>query len=680
MDKTFVAASADDVRALIATLWLGPSPASDTIGDVRLAPHQVTAIGRIRIAFTEFGGALLCDVVGSGKTYIGAAVASAVKNALIIAPASLRQMWVEALRQTQTNARFITVESLSSRTPSFDAIDTIIVDEAHHFRNTSTIRHRRLADLISSSTVLLMTATPIHNSRRDLESLLSLFLGTRAAHLSDPELATLVVRRDKTQIGGSAPIPEVRATEWLTVGDDEDIADAIIALPPPVPPRDSGRADSLVVHGLVRQWASSEAALRSAVQRRLTRASALEASLEEGDYPSAIELRSWVNGEDSIQLGFAGLLAPPSSDLPGDLLAAVRLHAAALRRLLALLKSHRVLDAERAERLRLIRSRHHDAAIVAFSSYEATVRTLFEGLCGSGRVALLTSRGGRVAGGRVSRSEIIEQFSPTGRAPPTSDRIDFLLTTDLLSEGVNLQRAEVVVHLDLPWTPARIDQRVGRIARIGSPHPRVSVYGLAPPPSAENILSTSEVLGEKWQAATKALGRERDLGLGTTHQPVTPAPAESHEGLRTIISRWRRAGTGPLTNERKTIVAAVVALEPGFIAVIERNARLILIGCECSAISECRRATSRGSLTPPVAPSAPIDAGATERALAQVNDWITARDASESAGLGSSAFLRTRRRILEIDDGITYAYRIKSNQLRLKMLRRRRGKNIEQVS
>jgi superfamily II DNA or RNA helicase len=652
VDETFLTSSAEDVRALIAALWLGPPDSSDRIGDIRLAPHQVTAISRIRVAFAEFGGALLCDVVGSGKTYIGAAIASEARNALIIAPASLRPMWMEALRQTKTDARFITIESLSRSAPARVKADTIVIDEAHHFRNAATIRRRHLADLICGRTVLMMTATPIHNSRRDLDSLFALFLGARAAHLTDADLASLVVRRDKTQIVCSAPIPDVRTTEWLPVGDDGAIANAILALPPPVPPRDSGSADALVAHGLVRQWASSEAALQSAVQRRLARAAALEASLDVGDYPSVVELGSWMSGDDSIQLGFAGLLAPHSAAAFSDLLAAVRMHATALRRLVSQLKSVRTLDDERAARLCEIRSRHPSALIVAFSSYEATVRMLFEILSRSERVAMLTSRGGRVAGGRVSRAEIIEQFSPGGPIVAASDRIDLLLTTDLLSEGVNLQKAEVVIHLDLPWTPARIEQRVGRLARVGSHHSQVSVYGLAPPPSAERILSTSELLGAKWRAACAALGREHDLGLGTVDPPLSRAPSESHEAIRSLISCWHDCGINPHENEKYPVVAAIEADEPGFVALIERNATFILIGTDGSKISEspvivervCQAANGK---------DASVDEHLAELALACIEDWMTARDASETAGLGSSAFLRTRRQMLGRIDAAT---------------------------
>src|SRR5262249_4823210 len=61
-----------------------------------------------------------------------------------------------------------------------------------------------------------------------------------------------------------------------------------------------------------------------------------------------------------------------------------------------------------------------------------------------------------------------------------------LLATDLLSEGLNLQDASRVVHYDLPWTPARLAQRVGRMDRLASPHPHVETVTFLP---AEPLLS-----------------------------------------------------------------------------------------------------------------------------------------------------------------------------------------------
>jgi len=92
--------------------------------------------------------------------------------------------------------------------------------------------------------------------------------------------------------------------------------------------------------------------------------------------------------------------------------------------------------------------------------------------------------------------------------PKTSsaDRIDLLLSTDLLSEGVNLQDAEVVVHLDIPWTAARLEQRVGRLARMGSKHSTVTVYLIRPPASAAALLE-NEIVPMYYERDKKGLPR-----------------------------------------------------------------------------------------------------------------------------------------------------------------------------
>jgi hypothetical protein len=72
-----------------------------------------------------------------------------------------------------------------------------------------------------------------------------------------------------------------------------------------------------------------------------------------------------------------------------------------------------------------------------------------------------------------------------------------LIATDLLSEGLNLQDAERVVHYDLPWSPARLAQRVGRIDRLGSSHRTISTLTFLPPPSLARALVIEERLASK---------------------------------------------------------------------------------------------------------------------------------------------------------------------------------------
>jgi superfamily II DNA/RNA helicase len=174
------------------------------------------------------------------------------------------------------------------------------------------------------------------------------------------------------------------------------------------------------------------------------------------------------------------------------LLAAVRAHEAAVRDLLATLDSSPDPDVDRAAAIRAIRARHDGERVIAFAESAETVEALFRLLRSDAGVAMLRARGATVAGGALTRQEALSQFAPSAQGaaePPRSKRIELLVATDLLSEGVNLQDASVVIHLDLPWNPARLEQRVGRVSRIGSPHARVAVYALRPPAPAERLLA-----------------------------------------------------------------------------------------------------------------------------------------------------------------------------------------------
>ena len=604
---------------------------------------------RIEASIDEFGGAFLCDVVGSGKTYVGLAIAAKMRNPLIIAPAGLREMWASAMRATESRARFVTAESLSRKPLVLDECDGIIVDEAHHFRNPGAIRHRNLATLVRQRPILFLTATPIHNSRNDLENLASLFLGERARALSDLEWARLIVRRERASVSTSVSLPEVAPTTWLSVSDNTQLTEMLLALPPPVPLKDAGEARALVSHGLIRQWASSDSALSAALSRRISRASALEVSLERGEYPSEQDIRSWILGDDAIQLGLPGLFRAEEHHNCEELVSSIRAHAAALRNVLAALRSGPSHDHERAELLRKLLQTTSEARVVAFGSYEATVLGLFGRLQGAYRVAALTARGGRVASGSIGRSEILRQFAAEAPAPREAERIELLLTTDLLSEGVNLQNAGVVVHLDIPWTSARLDQRVGRVARIGSRHPSVKIFGLRPPASAEAVLQSSSLVTAKWLAATAAIGKTDEHGLSSDRVNSASAPPEIHEAIRGVLSRWLNSEI-PRSKFEIPAIAAVNASAPGFIALLESVAAPILLAGNENEVTD-----SPAAVLDVIAEAGGDDAHLKSleirRALQRIMNWISATESALSAGLDELSFLRARSRLLRrLDD------------------------------
>src|SRR5207253_1085279 len=146
-----------------------------------LAPHQVPAAERLVAIMRRYGGALLADAVGLGKSYVALAVALALGEPFaLVVPAVLAPQWRELLARHDADAAILTHESLSR--PSSPALHRLsppclyVVDEAHRFRNPHTNRYRTLARLVVGARVLLVTATPVHNRIADLFHLFHLFL------------------------------------------------------------------------------------------------------------------------------------------------------------------------------------------------------------------------------------------------------------------------------------------------------------------------------------------------------------------------------------------------------------------------------------------------------------------------------------------------------------------------
>jgi superfamily II DNA or RNA helicase len=548
------AASLAVTRAIMASCILGNEPEQLRIGDITLHSHQRSAVARIQRTIGTSGGALLCDRVGLGKTYVALAVGAQYDSITIIAPASLASMWRHALTLTHLGAEFISIEALGRNGGADRKRSFVIVDEAHNFRNPCTRRYAALAHICMLSPVLLLTATPIHNSRDDISAIAALFLGSRSYQMSDLDLATIVVRRETASNIDDQNVPFIEHATSVVLDVHEPMLDMIQALPAPVPPSDGESASRLVIHGLVRQWASSNAALVGALKRRIARSHGLLASLDAGRYPTAAELAAWVYTGDAVQLAFAEWL--PAAITPLAILsAALRDHVEALTNLLAVAK---LLDDDAlAIFVRDICAKHPGEKIVAFSCYAETATAVYRALRPMGHIALLTARGAMIASGPVSRADVLAQFTPSteiARKDLGHAEIDLLVATDLLSEGVNLQEASIVIHLDLPWTASKLEQRIGRLARLGSRHHRVVSYSVHPPPRTESFLRELEIIARKSDLATRLFGNDpeqRDRPSHTSASTIAGA-----EDVRVILEKWRRHDIDRNTDPSPSVAAA----------------------------------------------------------------------------------------------------------------------------
>ena len=640
-------ASLSDVQARIAEVILGEPSGAANLGSITLHSHQAIAVQRLKESIDRFNGALLCDEVGMGKTYVALAVARKFATTMVVMPAALVSMWQSALKTTGIEAETMTFEALSradvdewrgnGRPPANFAF--VIVDEAHHARNPRTNRYLALERLVRNAKVLLLSATPIHNRRDDLVVLLSLFLGSRARSMTSAELAQCVVRREQRQLEREVQLPVVLPTATHEVSDDAAIVEALMNLPPPVPVRDGGVAAVLVGRGLVHQWASSEAALHAALRRRIGRAIALCISLEAGTYPSLAELESWIYDDGALQLGFPELLSSPAGNHT-DLLTGVRDHVAALEAIQSRFQST-IIDARRADIVAGIRAERGDARIVAFAQYADTIAMLYRRLANAGYVAMLTSHGARVAGGALSRNEAIARFAPlatASRTPTPAERIHLLLTTDLLSEGVNLQDADMVIHLDVPWTAARMEQRVGRVARLGSRHKQVYVHLIRPPASAARVLDGEPIVHRKWNLARA----EEDL----------PRRVEQ---VRAALERWRKSDRRRhRPHSSATLVASASAGMDGFVAAVSVDGAPALLVSEGGQLSVDVNAQLRACTRVRRTAAAPHP-DTVAAALALIARWSLTRRAASAAGVGASRARRRRDLIARIDSAIESA-------------------------
>lgn len=108
---------------------------------------------------------------------------------------------------------------------------------------------------------------------------------------------------------------------------------------------------------------------------------------------------------------------------------------------------------------------------------------------------------------RSTRQEIEANYNPDYLYEKKND-IQFLVTTDVLAEGINLHRSNVIINYDLPWNPTKVMQRVGRINRVGTEYDKIYVFNFFPTAQANAHLPLEENIMLKIQAFHDTLGED----------------------------------------------------------------------------------------------------------------------------------------------------------------------------
>lgn len=144
------------------------------------------------------------------------------------------------------------------------------------------------------------------------------------------------------------------------------------------------------------------------------------------------------------------------------------------------------------------------------------------------------------------KNEIRNNFDPNVDKENVKDEYDVLVTTDVLAEGMNLHRSNVIINYDLPWNPTRIMQRVGRINRVGTRHKEIYVYNFFPTTNSDDINHQSENIIAKIQMFHDILGEdskfltdEENISTHELFKRMTTIDADEELGLNSELHYLR---------------------------------------------------------------------------------------------------------------------------------------------
>ncbi|ELZ46375.1 helicase [Halorubrum californiense DSM 19288] len=422
--------------------------------------HQVDAA--YRALFEMDGKALLADEVGLGKTIEVGMILKEMHfretndSVLILTPAQLAKQWQAELREKfglefvcNYDDDFNGFDSHDYIIASIDTAksdryrqavlkrhwDVLVLDEAHYVKNEETDRYE-LIDQLTYNYAFFLTATPIQNELTDLYNVVSLLrpglFGTRDVfhqYFINSDQETLVNRNElqdrlnKVMIRNRREDTDVDFTERRVDTRKFDPSPAERELYQAVSDYVKGaysqdQGQKLVLMLLQKEVVSSPEALETTIRKRLD---------DQSELTETEELESILDLIDNIDM---------------------------------VTKQERLLDIVEEARENVEKGR-----VIVFTQFRATQRRGAERLASEG-YTVHSFHGGHSS---QEKEEIIESFEEQG---------GILVSTDAMSEGRNAQFCNILVNWDLPWNPMRVEQRIGRIHRIGQKR-QVYVFNMA---------------------------------------------------------------------------------------------------------------------------------------------------------------------------------------------------------
>jgi len=598
---------------------------------VDLAEFQEDAVKKARKILARYDGVMIADSVGLGKTWIGKKLLEDYayhmrQKALIVCPASLRDMWENELREATIPSTILSQEKLGQvdfNPCDYADFDITLIDESHNFRNKNTQRWQNIEIMLGMNgkcgrdgqrkKIILLTATPINNDLLDLYNQFNLialndksyfvsagigdlhkfFLRARREFKSGLGsislfnlLEEIVIRRTRPFIKKVYPeakikdkvirFPERRLRtvtynlEETYSGIYDEIVNGIenLHLAPynlesykkdkeDIDEMELGREQALVgifKSRYLKRFESSIHAFRISIRRALAFLQTFEEYLLDEklltsrDFQKALSFLAREDEEDDATPESLAdeIDAHKEAKTILESMESVNPNEYKLRQIHKALKDDVETlqliwdkvkdidykeDAKLNELKELLKTELQGKKVLIFTYYKDTARYLYKHLghpdCKDAqkfRKEINNAYVHRMDGGVSPKDRVrsIKAFAPISNDKPewkdTDKEIDILISTDVLSEGQNLQDCGYLVNYDLHWNPTRMVQRAGRIDRIGALFETLWIFNMFPDEGLERLLRLVERLMTKIAHIDKAGFLDASV-LGETVHP-----------------------------------------------------------------------------------------------------------------------------------------------------------------
>ncbi len=535
----------------------------------RILAHQVACAHRVMSALNH--RFLIADEVGLGKTIEAGLIVKELeyrhryRRMLIICPASLMYQWQNEMR-SKFNDRYVIMdrremnrvqvarpganpwEAHEKMICSLDFIknrrylkllqssswDAVIFDEAHRLRRDSrraTLAYEA-AQVIAerARALLLLTATPFRGNLDELYFLIALLdrnvLGPFQSYYNDfcvdnadlshlrKKIAPVLIRRTKREVGGFTRRC-ARTVRFDLYPDERALYDETtryVAEEFNRAMQSENRAVGFVMTIFQKLLDSSTRALGRALERRMRR---LEELADRADIERRVDREAAIDEPDMID----------DVDDVDDLVciaarktvAEMRKEVETLRRLVGMSEAIRVnKKAEKLVRLIGELKKKGRRKFLIFTQFRTTLEYLSEALCGYDV---------EVFHGSLNRDEKERAMARF------KNEAEILISTEAGGEGRNMQFCNIIVNYDLPWSPLKIEQRIGRLHRFGQAED-VFIYNFSTRDTvAERVL---EILNNKLRLFEESIGAP-DVLLGKMEDELKLGSLfmEMAAGLRT---------------------------------------------------------------------------------------------------------------------------------------------------